>query len=193
MACLDAASRFATRLLDWTKSPYIAAFIAFEDTYKESGEVAIWAIDSLWLKQASIHRLKQLAKTGVQIEISQIKEDKELIAFINADLKIIFPLEPTVMNERLTIQQALFLVPSGKHISFEDNMQAYVAEDSPKYVKKVIVPKKEGLNCLIDLFRMNINAATLFPGLDGFARSLRTIPDITYSSVFKEVDNIFEQ
>lgn len=179
-----------TRMLDWTQSPYIAAFIAFENVYKEKGDVAIWAIDSLWLKQASIEKIK-LYNNDIDFKI--IKKDSEIIKLVNTESKIVFPLEPTIMNERLTIQQALFLFPSGKKLSFEDNLMAYVENDSKKYIKKIIVPKSQGLSCLIELHRMNINAATLFPGLDGFARSLRTIPDIIYSSVYKEVDNIFER
>lgn len=179
-----------TRMLDWTKSPYIAAFIAFENVYKEKGDIAIWAIDSLWLKQATIEKIKSCC---TNIDLKNIKKDSEIIKLVNAEFKVVFPLEPTIMNERLTIQQALFLFPSGKALSFEENLKAYVDNDSKKHIKKIIVPKSQGLSCLIELHRMNINAATLFPGLDGFARSLRTIPDITYSSVYKEEDNIFEQ
>ena len=179
-----------TRMLDWTQSPYIAAFIAFENVYKEKGDIAIWAIDSLWLKQVSIEKIKS---GNNNIDLKNIKKDSEIIKLVNAGFKVVFPLEPTIMNERLTIQQALFLFPSGKKLSFEENLKDYVVNDSKKYIKKIIVPKSQGLSCLIELHRMNINAATLFPGLDGFARSLQTIPDITYSSVHKEVDNIFEQ
>jgi hypothetical protein len=180
-----------TRMLDFTKSPYISSFVAFENTYKEKGEVAIWAIDSLWLKRSSITRIKEANISDLQIDYKHIKNDREIIKLVNTSVEAIFPLEPVTMNERLTIQQALFLFPSGKRLSFEDTLKTYMREESEKYIKKLILPKSQGLNCLIDLQRMNISAATLFPGLDGFARSLRTIPDIAYNSVYKDIDNIF--
>jgi len=181
-----------TRMLDWTKSPYVAAFIAFENTYKEQGEVAIWAIDSRWLNQRSNERLKEACENGSDIRPSQIKTDTELIKLVNADVQVILPLEPVVMNQRLTIQQALFLFPSGKQISFEEILCTYTEYNSKDYIKKLVLPKNQGLDCLVDLLRMNINAATLFPGLDGFARSLRTIPDIAYTSFYQEDENIFK-
>ncbi|MFW5804524.1 MAG: FRG domain-containing protein [bacterium] len=178
-----------TRLLDWTRSPYIAAFIAFENTYKESGDVAIWGINSKWLNEASKTILKR-NKAQQFIHPKEISDEK-LVNFINADLKVIVPIEPMTMNERLTIQQGLFLLPSGKQISFEESLSEYEPFDSKKFIKKIIIPKSEGLTCLVDLNRMNINAASLFPGLDGFARSLKNIPDIMYANLFKETGTIF--
>jgi hypothetical protein len=180
-----------TRMLDWTKSPYVASFIAFENTYKEQGEVAIWAIDSLWLNEKSVFRVQHAKNEGVDIDLEHLKEDEQLIKLVNADVNVIFPLEPIIMNQRLTIQQALFLFPSGKRISFEKLLGSYREYESHKYIKKLIMPKSQGLDCLTDLLRMNINAATLFPGLDGFARSLRTIPDIAYTSIYHHEENIF--
>lgn len=168
-----------TRLLDWSRSPYISAFIAFEDTFKEEGDVAIWAIDSQWLHECSMRRLEVAWAREVNSET--LRSDSELTRLMRCDVRVVMPMEPERMNERLTIQQGLFLFPSGKELSFEAALADYVSEDSPKHVRKVTLPKSEGLNCLVDLQRMNINAASLFPGLDGFARSLRTIPDITYA------------
>jgi hypothetical protein len=37
---------------------------------------------------------------------------------------------------------------------------------------KIIIPRRSHKDVLDDLRDMNINSATLFPGLDGFARSL---------------------
>ncbi len=180
-----------TRMLDWSKSPYVSAFVAFENTYKEEGNVAIWAIDSLWLNKNSASIIKKANKNGLDIILKKIKTDQELLKLIHAEVNVILPMEPNIMNERLTIQQGLFLFPSGKTINFENILENYGVFDSSKFIKKIIIPYSEGLNCLVDLNRMNINAATLFPGLDGFARSLKNIPDIMYGNVYKDMENNF--
>ncbi|MCB1190230.1 MAG: FRG domain-containing protein [Leptospiraceae bacterium] len=174
-----------TRLLDWTRSPYVASFIAFENAYKERGEIAIWVLDAYWLINASLDKIK---KTNIELNIKQIQNDSEFIRFIYSDSRVVIPIEPKLMNERLTIQQGIFLIASGKKLSFEKNIMEYVEYESHSHIKKIIVPKSEGVPCLTELNRMNINAATLFPGLDGFARSLRTIPDITYANFCGEND-----
>jgi hypothetical protein len=168
-----------TRLLDWTRSPYIAAFIAFEDTFKEEGETAIWAINSRWLAECSERRLAHAWNRSVKAP--ELRTDEELNRLMHCSVRVVIPMEPERMNERLTIQQGLFLFPSGTELSFESVLADYSRDDSPEHIRKIVLPKSEGLPCLVDLLRMNINAASLFPGLDGFARSLRTIPDIAYA------------
>ena len=42
-----------------------------------------------------------------------------------------------------------------------------------QWVIKCVLSHAERIQTLIDLQRMNIHEASLFPGLDGFARSLR--------------------
>jgi hypothetical protein len=37
-----------SRLLDFTKSPYIAAYFAFEQATKEPDEVAIWVVNKIF-------------------------------------------------------------------------------------------------------------------------------------------------
>ena len=44
------------------------------------------------------------------------------------------------------------------------------------HIIKYIIPKKFKLEILNDLGYMNIDSSTLFPGLDGFARSLAIVP-----------------
>ena len=83
-----------------------------------------------------------------------------------------------------TIQQGLFLAAGNLSISFEDNFDAIQQDADSDRVLQIIIGssniavKKEILR---HLHRMNINRATLFPGLDGFAQSLNTMlamPDI---------------
>ena len=80
------------------------------------------------------------------------------------------PIQPFRMNERLTIQQGLFLCPAQISSTFEDNLSAMSLRGA-KFEKFLL---GEGLRrqILSELNQMNINRASLFPGIDGFAQSL---------------------
>ncbi len=54
-----------TRLIDFTESPYIAAYFAFQDDESEKSEsVAIWCVNRIRFYQAALYYLKE------QIEIT---------------------------------------------------------------------------------------------------------------------------
>jgi len=102
---------------------------------------------------------------------------------------------PFRMHERLSIQQGLFVFPCNLTNSFVDNLISTFNKahtmDKPSYYQinlsdkidhsifiewplvKIIIPHDCHNSALLDLKSMNISAATLFPGLDGFARSLK--------------------
>jgi hypothetical protein len=55
---------------------------------------------------------------------------------------------------------------------FSENLKALDGCEQPANTIKIKIPNKSRINILRSLFDMNINRASLFPGLDGFARSL---------------------
>ena len=75
------------------------------------------------------------------------------------------------MSERLVAQQGLFLVPSTNYETL-DSLLAYYGLEG-KACKKLVIPDTLRFSGVERLRRMNITAATLFPGMDGFCRSLR--------------------
>jgi len=86
----------------------------------------------------------------------------------------ICPLNPFRLNARLAVQQGTFLVPLDLTCSFQDNFKASVAEDPDCWDKiDIVCSKKLITKALSELQRMNITALSLFPGIDGFARSLQ--------------------
>lgn len=182
-----------TRLLDFTHSFYVAAFFALE---RATQDAAIWAVNLDALEQ-SIRDKKKLGPRG---DDNVDRTNAKLIDLTEANLrgevmdKLVIHVEPDRMNERISIQQGLFLFPCDISCSFEDNLAATfdlpldifqrqvatpfsmtdLSTFSPYQEKiiKIVVPRKSVRVALIDLQAMNVTSATLFPGLDGFARSL---------------------
>ncbi len=142
-----------TPLLDWTESPFVAAYFAFwekrlqEDkpyrfVYGLSGDLLRWGPAS-----------PEGKRTGQFIEIID---------------------NPLDENTRLLSQRGLFTLPTAADIEIGQVVQQCYAADVEKGVKRIIlvkigIPDTEREKCLCNLNTMNINHATLFPDLTGAA------------------------
>jgi hypothetical protein len=164
-----------TRLLDFTYSIYVAAYFAVENA---DGESAVWAIDGPWALKASGELFREAAKD--QRDLSRrlrltTEEDEavfERLYFEKPSAKLVAPVNPFRLNERLRIQKGVFLAPGSVEVPFMENLQTMPGWDDGAHMKKIILPlevRKEALRRLSD---MNVTSTSLFPGLDGFARSL---------------------
>src|SRR5260370_32946104 len=107
---------------------------------------------------------------------------------------IVAPVQSFRTNERFTSQRVLFLCANSNSVSwgFEFGLKQVLKSDrertdeslanqfgpdiagTPERLFKIVIPSSARPEILRELHRMNINYATLFPGLDGFARSLNT-------------------
>lgn len=179
-----------TRLLDWTRSPYVASFFAMNDKYDDAFSV-LWAVNFQYLTGMTGNRFKDDNKYAVLKDSDYVKthimgEDDFLKIFMsqkydenNLTPPMVLPVAPFVMNERLNIQQGTFLCQtrlydSSKLLSFEDNLFAtFDGKLDTSYIIKILIPADLRQEIIIDLNYMNINDATLFTNLDGFARSLQ--------------------
>ena len=162
-----------TRLLDVTWSPYVAAFFALE---KADQTAAVWAIfagkliDDGWK-----HDLDRLPKTTVD-EVSFIHptnpREKGVFEkiFLPGTMPIVKVADPFVMNQRLTAQQGTFLVPGRLDEPVEATLASY--PDSRSLLAKFVIHPEARDEAMRELLNMNITNATLFPGLDGLARSM---------------------
>jgi len=86
---------------------------------------------------------------------------------------------PSWPNERQVTQQGLFLLSNMTQFasSFEaclKNLLRTAAEKNEYWLHKIEIAAGARDDLLRKLFKMSISYATLFPGLDGFARSLTT-------------------
>jgi hypothetical protein len=147
-----------TRLFDVTFSPHIATYFALE---AGSGECSVFAFNHTAMKK--INRETMNAK--------DFKSLKQKIFTSKDTFLIVF--DPENGNERLVIQQGLFLVPSQIDQPFQDILGNYAVFLNEPICKKFVIPAHLRLEGMERLRRMNITSATLFPGIDGFCRSLR--------------------
>lgn len=169
-----------TRLLDWTSSIFVALyFAASESAYDPKGNEkngAIW-----FFKTASLGRALQNVETPERnwTEIFSTKDGycnfgvnealDNLINFYAADWK----------SERISVQRGLFSFTEKLLVDHAHQIGRTLFEysnDIPDggLFKLTITPgQKKQLRQ--DLSKMNITAATLFPGIDGLGRSIEEI------------------
>lgn len=163
-----------TRLLDWSYSFFVAAYFALEAAFPKTS-CAVWALDADWWKK----RARSLFPKEVQ---ELLRKDKNAKAEKTAKamlrhkppLRTIHPMNAFRLSERHVYQQSVFVTPCDITVPFMENLGEIADPSSADHMMKIeIVCTQELLKTSLErLHRMNINRATLFPGLDGFAKQL---------------------
>lgn len=177
-----------TRLLDVTRSPYVALFFAFEASGSQERE--IWAIDPGWCMSECARIMaetegspldKMFGRTaGAQLQLvyslvhGQPFRDPLFTGFL--PFTGVFPLDPWKPDQRQSAQQALFLCLANARLPFIENLSVHRDEKARSPVARIVMPSALRREVLDRLSTMNVTAGTLFPDLSGLARSLRTLP-----------------
>jgi hypothetical protein len=162
-----------TRLLDFTYSVFVATYFALEDAKEDC---AVWALNAKWALNESI-RLLELAgrQNAALLKALYTEKDMENVPeffFGTPPCPCASPQNPFRLNERLGIQKGVFLIPGSVDFTFEENLCAMHGHQDIQNIVRLVVPHSDRREALRELFDMNISRTNLFPGLDGYARSL---------------------
>ena len=149
---------FPTPFLDWTESPYVAAFFAF-DCLTEKNK---------WLEKKDREPVRVFAfNLDAWRQIDRIWAQS-----LNdpcPDIQFFHP--PANNNPRYYPQQSMAAFSNIDRI--EDFIAAYELHHKMKYLTRIDILASERATVEDELRFMGITPATLFPGLEGACKSLR--------------------
>lgn len=154
-----------TRLLDFTKSPFVAAYFALEDA--ELDDAAVFCLDTpaLWRANAPP------SDPGLTRDVIDPKQPGNFARYFGSNAHaLVWCGEPAEMDQRLVAQSGLFVIPGKVDVDLETLLAGY--PQSPPLLKRLTVPSSLRESFMRELYRMNITQATLFPDLHGLARSI---------------------
>jgi hypothetical protein len=168
-----------TRFLDWTKSPYVALYFAFEEEPPEGG-CAIWAVDLDWLDAKALELLPEAPLLASDDYNARAECANGLLS--QTEKPVILRVDPVRLDARMVAQQGFFLCKLFHQATFSVILMGMMshprAADEPTIpdhpvVRRLILKPELRIEFLKHLRAMNIHRASLFPGLDGFGQSLR--------------------
>jgi hypothetical protein len=155
-----------TRLLDWTASPFVAAYFAVEQDPDADGEV--WIVHGNSVDQA-------MRKKWPDYHALPDDSEEARLFTPTSDPRLYF-IQPTIATERLIAQQTVVALSADV---IGDHGEILATLLTANDFIRLVIPKRLKANFLLRLQQMNITARSLFPGIDGLGRSLKHLLQIS--------------
>jgi hypothetical protein len=162
-----------TRLLDFTKSPFVAAFFALEGAVSDA---AVFALNTPKLWYATPASNPGLSRDAIDPRIDG-NFDRY---FLQNNSDLLWIGEPEEMDRRLVAQSGTMVVPGVVDKSLDEILNEYHVGTC--LIKKLVLSQIMREQAMKALYRMNITNATLFPDLDGLARSIRVELEVIWQA-----------
>ena len=165
-----------TRLLDWSYSPFVAAYFAFEALLSDRSNSAkpvhaiVWALDIEWLTRQIRSRLSQREWGTYVAKDSQ--SFKKLFVDRRPALRFVGTAIPEMLNQRLSLQQGVFLCPGDVTRTWYENLSALAGARHRPRIRSFVMGRDTMEDAFHALTSMNVTARSLFPGVDGYAKSV---------------------
>jgi hypothetical protein len=161
----------ATRMLDWTFSPYVALHFvtAFSRDYDQDG--LIWMVDFVKTNQLLPPDVREaIEREGMKAISAELLHQlaPSLTEFDQLGDDFVLFFEPPALDDRIVNQYALFSLMPSPHARLDEWL-----ESRSDLARRVIVPAELKWEVRDKLDQANITERVLFPGLDGLATWLK--------------------
>ncbi|MGO4906035.1 FRG domain-containing protein [Flavobacterium sp. W20_MBD1_R3] len=170
-----------TRLLDFSTSPYVAAFFAANNSENDG---SIYAINSFELLSTTNYLFGTKYDDGSD-EMNNLKKTDgisnddvfKVLVLGSEQRKFVELVQPFFLFDRMIQQNGAFLCQGDINNSFEENLKSNYeflsSLENPNPYYKIKIKHEWKAEIIRDLFSMNISSATLFPDIEGYLKSLK--------------------
>ncbi|NUR77787.1 MAG: FRG domain-containing protein [Thermoleophilia bacterium] len=161
----------ATRLLDWTYSPYVALHFATANTGEFHVDGRIWMVDFVKTNRLLPDELRSaLEREGMNAMSADLLGSVARTMWdfdrLGDDFVVFF--EPPALDERIVNQYALFSLMPSPYAHMDEWLERH-----PELARRVVLPAWLKWEVRDKLDQVNITERVLFPGLDGLATWLK--------------------
>jgi hypothetical protein len=162
-----------TRLLDWTGLPHVALYFAVAHAPDDNG--VVWMVD----RGAHFDRMNELygeSPLGAGSVLTPPTQHQR--PNLSNYVQFIPCYRP---DQRMSVQRGWFSYACLPDVDHEEAIGAAFQICKPhnpgNWTRKIIINKEAKSEILRDLWRLNVNGESLFPGLDGLGRAMADLAD----------------